>query len=197
MRMNLPFDVRPEGKNICPNSQSHEFSTARRAGFTLVELLVVIAIIGILVALLMPAMLYSRNTAIKTQCQSQLREVGVALENYMNALGTHAKFPNAADLPSATPNLPTLLAALGKHIENNQQVFQCPADQTRFPVEGLSYEYAQSTLAGKTHVQVLQTSTGIQLKESTVQVAYDFDDVHGPVGGPTSRNILFLDCHVE
>jgi prepilin-type N-terminal cleavage/methylation domain-containing protein len=181
--------------------KSGPFACSPRPAFTLVELLVVIAIIGILIALLMPAVLYSRVNAQHTQCQSQLRQVGLAMENYMDALGRSAKFPNAADTPSISnllPNPPpSLFVVLGKHIENNQQVFQCPADQTRFSVEGLSYEYAQSTLAGKTRVQVLQTASGVPLKESTVQVAYDFDDVHGPVGGPTSRCILFLDCHVE
>ncbi|HZZ29519.1 MAG TPA: prepilin-type N-terminal cleavage/methylation domain-containing protein [Pirellulales bacterium] len=183
-----------------PQSQAAQGSCVEkssRCGFTLVELLVVLGIIGILLSLLLPAVLRSRLNAQKTQCQSQLRQVGLALENYMNAQGTHGKYPNAAILPTATPNLPSLLTVLGKHIEENQQAFDCPADQTYFPVQGLSYEYANTTLAGKTRVQVLQTASGVPLKEATVQAAYDFDDFHGPAGGPTSRNILFLDCHVE
>ena len=67
-----------------------------RAAFTLVELLTVIAIIGVLVALLMPAVMRSRTSAERIQCQSQLRQVGLALENYMNAHGSHGKYPNAA-----------------------------------------------------------------------------------------------------
>jgi prepilin-type processing-associated H-X9-DG protein len=153
--------------------------------------MVVIAIITVLIALLMPMVQKMRQQAARSQCYSNMHNIGIALTMYKDNYGF---YPHAAQLPSLTPDVPSLVNVLAQYTESNQKIFACPMDEIYFPVEGISYEYPDPSVGGK---RLEQLTKGGKVGSSTIWLLYDYSYFHGPPGTDASRNFLYADGHAK
>ncbi len=135
-----------------------------RKGFTLVELLVVIAIIGVLVALLLPAVQQARAAARRVQCTNQIRQLGLACLTYESALN---QYPAATELPSRL----SWIARVLPHIEETSLHDLVNQDATWFSSDNEQAEQTAISLLQCPSVSELETFISLPGQTTTVSTS--------------------------
>ena len=163
--------------------------------FTLVELLVVLFIISLLISLVLPTIGSAMERGRRVRCMNNLKNIGTGLNMYAN--DHDGKLPTVEPVPSipvGSPPWPTLTDTLLPYLQNQTNIFKCPSDATRFPIEGLSYESAYAFLGDLIDRPTIHKYT---IDSPVAALAYDFDNVHLAAGGNLGKNILYADGHVK
>jgi prepilin-type N-terminal cleavage/methylation domain-containing protein/prepilin-type processing-associated H-X9-DG protein len=160
----------------------------QRGAFTLIELLVVIVIIAILAAIAIPVVMRARANAQAAQCLSNLRQLGIGLNLYLD--DHDQQMPTlAAGRRSRDEDVSTIDTILVEYLKD-PRVFACPADPRLARLTGTSY-YWNSALNG----QRIGGLNFLKLEDASSRIPIISDKEGWHLYAPNHVNILFADGH--
>ncbi|HEY5913324.1 MAG TPA: type II secretion system protein [Verrucomicrobiae bacterium] len=162
-------------------------------GFTLIELLVVIAVIAILASLLLPVVGRVKESGKATACLSNLRQVGIALQLYVQE--NNNRLPVMRDRSLTVSNeLPSPDLVLSQQL-GNTNVLRCTSDKQRlFERTGSSYSW-NNLLNGQDaeHLNVM----GLKFDPHQIPLMFDKEKFHVARGEAKAQNFLYADGHIK
>lgn len=166
-----------------------------RRGFTLIELLVVIAIIGVLAAILLPALSVARERAGRTTCMNNLRQIAIAYEMY--AADFYEKFPVDPSAVGGTGAFED--KSIYPRYINTGKVFWCPSTVNRHnpPISEIT-EYENSYNNSYSYVFGLTASNRATVPIPMVSDKHFYDNSGTDYGNHKyGVNVLFIDGSVQ
>ena len=164
------------------------------SAFTLIELLVVIAIIALLAALLLPVLTQTKEGGRATACVSNLHQIGIALQIYVDGNNNHLPVMRDRAAPPATNSLPGVETVLKMEL-GNTNVLRCPSDFAQiFETTGSSYSW-NSLLNGENADRLVVF--GMNFDPHAIPVFYDKQNFHAARGPNKSVNYLYADGHIK
>ncbi len=174
---------------------------AIRTAFTLIELLVVIAIIGVLAGMLLPVMSKAKEAGRGTVCLSNLRQLGLGLQLYVQDHNNRLPFmrdallgTNSIPVTNATM-LPSPESVLMRYTGGSSNLWRCPSDRLNV-FQQTSSSYAWNSLLNGQDADRLVVMN-IAFKSHQIPVFYDKDDFHKDRGPGKEVNFLYADGHIN
>jgi prepilin-type N-terminal cleavage/methylation domain-containing protein len=164
---------------------------SRISGFTLVELLVVLVILGALTGLAIPIIRSSMASADKAGCLSNLRQVGIGLQLYLQENQQRLP-PLEAGRRSRDEDLPVLETVLLPYVDG-PEVFRCPADPESFHASGSSYLW-NTTQSGQRATRLSFFGTE---DPSRIPLVLDKEAWHPGNGDDGTTQFLYADLTAE